>query len=65
MLAVIANSPNIKKGELAERLNVAIRTLSRSIQILSSEPYSLIEYHGQRKQAVMYSQKEEKRILNR
>ena len=49
VLAVIANSPNIKKGELAERLNVAIRTLSRSIQILSSEPYSLIEYHGAKK----------------
>ena len=49
VLTAIAKSPNIKKGELAERLNVAIRTLSRSIQILSSEPYSLIEYHGAKK----------------
>ena len=38
-----------KKSELAEYLSISVRTLSRIIQNLSSEPLSLIEYQGSKK----------------
>lgn len=48
-LAVLRHNPGAKKSELAEYLSISVRTLSRIIQNLSSEPLSLIEYQGSKK----------------
>lgn len=49
ILIEVSKSPNIKKTHIAEKLNLSVRTLSRSLQGLSIEPLSLIEYQGSKK----------------
>ena len=49
LLAELKRNPGAKKNELADTLNISVRTLSRIIQNLSSEPLSLIEYQGSKK----------------
>ena len=46
ILNIIAAQPEIKKIDLAEKLNLSVRTISRSLQILMNEAQPLIEYQG-------------------
>ena len=49
ILNSIATNPGIKKDELSDKHNLPTRTLSRSLQMLMSEPLGLIEYQGSKK----------------
>ncbi len=49
ILNVIADTPGIKKSELAGKLQLSERTLSRTLQQLMAEPLRLIEYQGSKK----------------
>lgn len=49
LIAEIAKQPGIKKNELAEKMNLSVRTISRVLQNLSSDALGLIEYSGSKK----------------
>ena len=49
LIAEIAKQPGIKKNELAEKLDLSVRTISRILQNLSSDSLGLIEYSGSKK----------------
>ena len=49
ILNIIAAQPEIKKTFLAERLNLSVRTISRSLQILMNDALPLIEYQGSKR----------------
>lgn len=43
LIAEIAKQPGIKKNELAEKMDLSVRTISRVLQNLSSDALGLIE----------------------
>lgn len=43
LIAEIAKQPGIKKNELAEKMDLSVRTISRILQNLSSDALGLIE----------------------
>lgn len=43
LIAEIAKQPDIKKNELAEKMDLSVRTISRILQNLSSDALGLIE----------------------
>ena len=49
LIAEIAKQPGIKKNELAEKMDLSVRTISRILQNLSSDALGLIEYSGSKK----------------
>ena len=49
LIAEIAKQPGIKKNELAEKMDLSVRTISRVLQNLSSDALGLIEYSGSKK----------------
>ena len=49
ILNIIAAQPEIKKTDLAEKLNLSVRTISRSLQILMNDAQPLIEYQGSKR----------------
>lgn len=49
LIAEIAKQPGIKKNELAEKMDLSMRTISRILQNLSSDALGLIEYSGSKK----------------
>lgn len=49
LIAEIAKHPGIKKNELAEKMDLSVRTISRVLQNLSSDALGLIEYSGSKK----------------
>ena len=48
LIAEIAKQPGIKKNELAEKMDLSVRTISRILQN-SSDALGLIEYSGSKK----------------
>lgn len=49
LFAEIAKQPGIKKNELARKMDLSVRTISRILQNLSSDALGLIEYSGSKK----------------
>ncbi len=49
LIAEIAKQPGIKKNELAGKMDLSVRTISRILQNLSSDALGLIEYSGSKK----------------
>lgn len=49
LIAEIAKQPGIKKNELAEKMDLSVRTISRILQNLSSGSLGMIEYSGSKK----------------
>lgn len=49
LIAEIAKQPGIKKNELAEKMDLSVRTISRILQNLSSDPLGFTEYSGSKK----------------
>ena len=49
LIAEIAKQPGIKKNELAGKMDLSVRTISRILQNLSSDAFGLIEYSGSKK----------------
>ena len=49
LIAEIAKQPGIKKNELAGKMDLSVRTISRILQNLSSDSLGLIEYSGSKK----------------
>ena len=49
LIAEIAKQPGIKQNELAEKMDLSVRTISRILQNLSSDALGLIGYSGSKK----------------
>ena len=49
LIKIILDKPGIKKLKLSELLNISIRTISRILKKLSTEPLDFIEYQGSKK----------------
>ena len=49
LIAEIAKQPGIKKNELAGKMDLSVRTISRILQNLSSDALGLIGYSGSKK----------------
>ena len=49
LIKIILDKPGIKKPKLSELLNISIRTISRILKKLSTEPLDFIEYQGSKK----------------
>ena len=45
----LSKQPGMKKNELAEKLALSVRTISRILQNLSSDSLDFIKYYGSKK----------------